>query len=127
MHNLDQIKSKSRLLLQNAALSSFSGEAKLNMHSEVTHNKKQQYNSLLSDLHTNKAELKFHQKVRTITIDDLLEDASKDKPVFISLEINGGEPNALLGAKKLLESERPFFLRAGWRYHNTEAEYYKEI
>ena len=111
----------------NAALDSKSGEVELNMFSKETENINQQVNTIIPKLNdqttSNQANLQYSQKVNSITIDQILADCPKSKAVFISLEINGSEPQALLGAVKLLESDRKFFIRAGWRYFDEKSEF----
>ena len=110
----------------NSALDRKSGEAKLSMYSKESENVNQQVNTIIPKLNdqttSDQANLQYSQKVNSITIDQILADCPKSKPVFISLEINGAEPQALLGALKLLESDRKFFIRAGWRYFDENSD-----
>lgn len=129
-HHAKQIPHTDSHFWLNAALDSKSGEVELNMFSKELENINQQVNTIIPKLNdqttSNQANLQYSQKVNSITIDQILADCPKSKPVFISLEINGAEPQALLGAIKLLESDRRFFIRAGWRYFDENSEFTSE-
>ena len=126
-HHAKQISHLDSHFWLNAALDCKTGTTELNMFSKEAENVNQQVNTIIPELNdqttSNQANLQYSQKVNAITIDEILADCPKSKPVFISLEINGSEPQALLGAINLLESDRKFFIRAGWRYFDKKSEF----
>ena len=69
-----------------------------------------QANSLLSEVHKGKTT----ERVRTTTIDKIVDDYNLEQVDMLSLTLNGAEVEALEGAKQTLKNLRPRIRLAGW-------------
>ena len=73
-----------------------------------------QANSLLSEVHKGKTT----ERVRTITIDRIVDDYNLEKVDMLSLTLNGAEVEAIDGAVHTLKKFRPRIRLAGWYQRN---------
>ena len=73
-----------------------------------------QANTLIREIHKGQST----QKVRTVTIDQIIDAFGLAKVDMLSLTLNGAEVEALAGARRTLDELRPRIRLAGWYARN---------